>query len=279
MKEKIKERKKEISARIKEEVSLISAKIKRAPVLLSVKIGEDPSSDVYRKSLHRLGQKLGVEVVLKEGDESQGRKLIEEGNKDGNVDGIIIHCLRENLLRFTQILAPEKDVEGLSPWNLGRLIRGEEALYPATPLSVLEILDLLKFDPAGKKTLIIGRSLIVGKPLFLLLLRKHATITVAHSKTINLEELTLNSELIIVAAGRPALLKPSMVREATLVIDVGINVVDGRIVGDVDPAVGEKATLTPVPGGVGTFTSYMLFSNLIKSMRRRLEGETGNSSI
>lgn len=279
MKEKIKERRKQIEANLKNSVNKIKENLSRSPVLFSLKIGEDPSSDVYRESLKKKADKLGIELRLEQNQESHAEEILKEANRSEDIDGIIIHCSRGKMLHFSQFIAPEKDVEGITPWNLGRLLRGEATICPATPLAVLEILNVLNYDLEGKRTLIIGRSLIVGKPLFLLLLQKNATITVAHSRTRELGELTRNAELIILAAGKPALLKPDMVSPATLVVDVGINVVGKKVVGDADPSVGEKAILTPVPGGVGTFTPYMLFSNLIKTIWRKIEGETSNSPV
>ena len=279
MKEKIKERKKQIEANLKNSVNKIKENLSRSPVLFSLKIGEDPSSDVYRENLKKKADKLGIELRLEQNQESHAEEILKEANRSEDIDGIIIHCSRGKMLHFSQFIAPEKDVEGITPWNLGRLLRGEDTICPATPLAVLEILNVLNYDLEGKRTLIIGRSLIVGKPLFLLLLQKNATITVAHSRTRELGELTRNAELIILAAGKPALLKPDMVSPATLVVDVGINVVGKKVVGDADPSVGEKAILTPVPGGVGTFTPYMLFSNLIKTIWRKIEGETSNSPV
>ncbi len=245
----------------------------RKPFLVSFSLEEDPSSKIYRNSIKKKGESLGVKVELMEGDEGELRGL----NGDSSVDGIIVHCRRENFLKYTSLISPEKDVEGITPTNLGKLVRGEDGPRPATALAVLEILRVLNFPLEGKLAVIVGRSLIVGKPLIFMLLSENATVVTAHSKTRPLEAITSRADLLVVAAGRPHLIKPSMIKEKALVVDVGINVVDGKILGDVDPTVAEKALLTPVPGGVGTFTPYMLFSNLALLLRRKLEGKTSYS--
>ncbi len=274
MKELIKKRRKEIKENLRREFSHIKERLGRDPFLLSFSLEEEPSSEVYRKSIKKKGESLGVEVELMEGDEGQLLSL----NQDPSVDGIIVHCRRENFLKHTSFISPEKDVEGVTPANLGRLMRGEEGPRPATALAVMEILKILNFPLEGKLAVIVGRSLIVGKPLIFLLLSENATVSTAHSRTRPLEAITSQADLLVVAAGRPHLIKPSMVKEKTLVVDVGINVVEGKILGDVDPEVGKKALLTPVPGGVGAFTPYMLFSNLSLLLRRKLEGKTSYSS-
>ncbi len=267
MKEKIRKRANKIAFEIKKEVEALSSALGRKISLFSLKIGEDPSSDVYRKSLKKKGDKVGVEVILEKTEPEMAVNAIESANSDDKIDGIIIHSERNELLRFSQEIIPSKDVEGITPFNLGKLVRGEDGLFPATSLSVIEIIDILNFKLSGKRTLIIGRSLILGKPLSLLLLRRDATVTIAHSKTEELWKLGRDSDLIIAAAGRPRLVKENMVKEGTPVIDVGINVVNGEIVGDVSKEVREKTIVTPVPGGVGTLTPYMLFLNLVKTVR------------
>ena len=270
MKSQIKARKKEIKEGLKEEFSRIREKLGSLPVLLSYMVGEDPSSEVYRQSIRKKGEALGIKVVFREGSEEG----ILEANQDPSVHGIIVHCPREDFLRYSSLISPQKDVEGIAPTNLGKLMRGERGPVPATALSVMELLRLLNFPLEGREAVIVGRSLIVGKPLFFLLLRENATVTVAHSRTKPLQKFTSKADLLVVAVGKAHLIKPSMVKEGALVVDVGINVVDGKILGDVDPRVGEKATLTPVPGGVGAFTPYMLFRNFALILREKIEGKT-----
>jgi len=274
MKALIKKRRNELKEGLREEFSQLGNRLGREAVLVSLALEADPSSEVYRNSIKKKGESLGVRVKLMEGNREDLRRL----NRDPGIDGIIIHCRRENFLEYSSLISPEKDVEGITPLNLGRLVRGEDGPRPATPLAVMEILKVLNFPLEGKMAVIVGRSIIVGKPLIFLLLAENATVATAHSRTKPLERLTSQADLLVVAAGRPHLIKPSMVKEGAVVVDVGINVVDGKITGDVDPQVKEKALLTPVPGGVGTFTPLMLFSNLALLLRRKLEGKTSHNS-
>ncbi len=259
---------------MREEFARLSKELNTIPVLLSYMVGKDPSSEVYRQSIRKKGEALGIEVELKEG----GREGILKANQDPSIHGIIVHCPREKFLEYSALITPSKDVEGITPTNLGKLMRGEKGPLPATALSVMEIIHLLDFPLQGKEAVVVGRSLIVGKPLFFLLLKENATVTITHSRSIPLEKFTSRADLLVVAAGKAHLVKPNMVKEGALVVDVGINVVDGKILGDVDPAVGEKARLTPVPGGVGTLTPYMLFKNFALLLREKIEKKTTYSS-
>ena len=171
--------------------------------------------------------------------------------------------------RVLTLIDPDKDVDGFHPVNAGRLLTGEKGFVPCTPLGVMVLLKSCGIDPAGKHAVVVGRSNIVGKPMALLLLAANATVTVCHSRTENLADVTRQADILVAAVGKPGFITPEMVKEGAAVVDVGINRVDGRLAGDVDPAVAEKAAyLTPVPGGVGPMTIAMLLDNTLSAAER-----------
>lgn len=202
--------------------------------------------------------------------------LIFELNGDDDIDGILVQLpLPEHLHDQTIIDAidPVKDVDGLHPFNSGLLVVGRKGLRPCTPSGCMRMLDHIGCDPKGKRALVLGRSTLVGKPIALMLLERHATVTIAHSRTQDLPDLVRESDIVVAAVGRPNLVKGDWVKEGAVVIDVGINrLADGSLTGDVDfEAAKERASyITPVPGGVGPMTIAMLLSNTIDAAEARL---------
>ncbi len=289
---------------VKQEVALLKQRAGRAPGLAAIKVGHNPASEAYLRRKGRISKKVGIEYTLWESSIEQLPSLIEKLNSDDAVDGIILQLpLPDNqpALRYISMISPEKDVDGFTPENQGRLLLGEDGLFPATPLGIMEMLRSRGVELEGKRAVVVGRSFIVGKPVALMLLQKNATVSIAHSRTRDLPELTRQADILVVAVGRPFFIRKDMVREGAVVIDVGINWIDDReflrrevgdwrkeelekkgylLVGDVHPEVLEVASLlTPVPGGVGQMTVAMLMKNTVKAFRRRIGQQTSNSPV
>ncbi|BAD78949.1 FolD bifunctional protein [Synechococcus elongatus PCC 6301] len=244
-----------------------------------IMVGDNPASAVYVRNKERACEQTGIVSFGKHlpGDSSEAeiRALIEELNQDDRVDGILVQLpLPSHLDAVPLLLAidPEKDADGLHPLNLGRLLRGEEGLRSCTPAGVMELLAANQIDPAGKKAVVIGRSILVGKPLAMMLLEANATVTIAHSRTPNLPEVCRQADIVVAAVGRPELVGADWIKPGAVVVDVGINrLEDGRLVGDVDYEAASAITswITPVPGGVGPMTVAMLLHNTVLSYCRR----------
>lgn len=245
------------------------------PGLAVILVGEDAASKIYVKRKEIACNEVGFlsrEFRLPH-DTTQEKvlQIIRELNHDQSIHGILVQLpLPKHLNAVTMIesIDPRKDVDGFHPWNMGRLFSGDPYHIACTPRGIVEMIDRHGIEIEGKETVIVGRSNIVGKPLALLLLNRHATVTICHSRTKNLSEVTKRAEILIAAAGQPEMIKNDMVKEGTVVIDVGINRLDnGRLVGDVAFAeVAEKAShITPVPGGVGPMTIAMLLVNTLKA--------------
>ncbi len=280
----------EIRAEVREEVARL-AKAGQRVGLAAVLVGEDPASSIYVETKRRASAEVGIrsEVVKLPARVAQEDLVerIDALNNDSDFNGILVqrplpsHISEDDVL---EAVDPEKDVDGFHPRNLGRLLAGSPSFVPATPLGIRELLLRSGHPPDGKDVVIVGRSNIVGKPLAALLMQKtegaNATVTLCHSSTRGLEEHTRRANILVVAAGRPALLGANMVGEGAVVIDVGINRVEDssrrrgyRIVGDVDfEEVSQVASaITPVPGGVGPMTVAMLLRNTVDASRRLAE--------
>lgn len=255
--------------------------LSRAPKLVVILVGNDPASAVYVRAKQKACEACGIlSDTLLLPDETTQEELvmqIQQLNCDESVDGILVQQPLPKQIAVDIILEavlPEKDVDGFHPINVGRLSQGNfEGFVPCTPLGVMEMLKASKIETEGKHVVIIGRSNIVGKPMAALLLQKdaNATVTIAHSRTQNLEALTRTADILIAAIGRPEFVKREMIKPGAVVIDVGINRQDGKLVGDVDfNGVSEIASsITPVPGGVGPMTIAMLLENTYLSAKRR----------
>jgi methylenetetrahydrofolate dehydrogenase (NADP+) / methenyltetrahydrofolate cyclohydrolase len=245
--------------------------------LASVQVGENPSSEVYIKSQKKNAELLGIEYAFhtleKEIIQEKLIEFIEGLNKDPGVNGIILQMplpLHIDYKKISEHILPGKDVEGMHPANIGRMVFGRSKVLPCTASAVMELVNSTGMDLSGKEVVIVGHSEIVGKPLSLLFLDKLATVTVCHigtSKAGKLEEHVKRAEVLVVAVGRAGLIKGGWVKEGAVVIDVGINRVGDKIVGDVEFEEAEKRAswITPVPGGVGPLTVVMLMRNLVES--------------
>ncbi len=279
----------EIREEIRREVAALREETGAVPGLAVILAGDDPASAVYVRMKEKACREAGIASSnhsLPVGvGESELLGLVGKLNRDPEVDGILIQLPLPSPLDETRIIAavsPEKDVDGFHPVNLGRLVRGEDGFLPCTPLGILELLRRSDHSPEGKHVVVVGRSTIVGKPLALMLARKtpgaNATVTLCHTGTDDLGKFTRQADILIVAAGRPETITAEMVKEGTVVIDVGVNVIgetpEGKriLAGDIDFApVSKKAgAITPVPGGVGPMTIAMLLGNTLTAFRRRI---------
>lgn len=267
---------KTIAKKIEEGVRNKVERLGTSPKLVSVVGVNDPSVLSYLKSQMKKARELGISYEVVEVDGRSVLRVIEELSRRQDVHGIFIaRPLPEGIdeKEVAAVLSPEKDVEGIHPQNLGLLAYEEERFPPCTAEAVVKILESC-CELSGKRVTVIGRSVTVGKPLSLMLLKKgrDATVTVCHSRTLDLVNVTRSSDVVVVAVGRAHFLKRDMVKENAIVIDVGINVVDGKVCGDVDPSVAEVAAVTPVPGGVGQVTTALLFEHVVKALEMSLHG-------
>lgn len=260
----------EIQENIRKEVELLDKK----PGLAVILVGEDSASKVYVNNKEKMCKKLGINSFVYRLPEDTSEKelldLIEKLNNDSDVDGILLqHPVPSQIdeMKAFCAISPMKDVDGFNIVNRGKLAVGEDAFVACTPLGVVEMIRHEGITIKGKHCVIIGRSNIVGKPLFELMLRENATVTVCHSKTVNLKEICKTADILVAAIGKPKFVTEDMVKDGAVVIDVGINRIDGKLIGDVDfENVSKKASyITPVPGGVGPMTIAMLMKNVIKA--------------
>jgi len=250
-----------------------------APRLAVVRVGDDPASKVYIRAKIRACEQVGMlggEFELPgDSTESDVLRQVGELNADPSVHGILVQLPLPAGVRPHRIadhIAPHKDVDGLNVQNSGRLLQGEAGFRPCTPAGIVRLLDEYGIDPKGKHVVVVGRSEIVGKPISLLLLERDATVTVCHSRTPDLGAMTRLADIVVVAVGRPHLLKSDMVRPGATVIDVGVNrLPGGGLVGDADfEAIAPTAAyITPVPGGVGPMTVAMLIQNTVEAAERQ----------
>ncbi|UCG43599.1 MAG: bifunctional 5,10-methylenetetrahydrofolate dehydrogenase/5,10-methenyltetrahydrofolate cyclohydrolase [candidate division WOR-3 bacterium] len=270
-----------VARQVRRELRTRVAALKAAgtvPKLGIVLVGDFAPSEIYVRSKERAGARVGIEVqTARLGTKTSFEELsgrIRTWNSDETIHGIIVQMPLPGHLDESAALAlvsPDKDVDGLTPTNLGRLMAGEPAFLPATPAGIVELLARGGFETAGRHVVIVGRSRLVGKPLANLLLLKgdrgDATVTVCHSRTPNLAEVCLGADILVVAAGRAGLVTSDMVRQGAVVVDVGTNRTEHGLVGDVDfAAVSTRASaITPVPGGVGPMTVAMLLANTVKA--------------
>ena len=256
-----------IEEELKEKISSLSSKPKLAVVI----VGDNPASRIYVKNKQIAAQRVGIDSITIELPEDTSElnllNQIDILNRDETIDAILVQLpLPEqiNKQNILQAISPVKDVDGFSPYNLGLLFSGSEPVsLPCTPKGVIKLLKYYNIELEGKRAVVIGRSLIVGKPMALLLQRENATVTLAHSKTKDLKEITKHAEIIVCAVGKPHLIDSSYISGNPVIVDVGINRVDGKIVGDVDfDAVKDMASyITPVPKGIGPVTISMLLEN------------------
>ena len=247
------------------------------PTLCVVRVGENPEAEAYSNSIEKIFKKLGIKINKINFEENISlNDFINEMNSLGrnkDIHGILLlRPLSQDLekLKAFQYIPPSKDVEGITYESLGKLIAGEDTFFPCTPQAVIELLDFYNIPIEGRNIVVVGRSISVGRPLSILLLHRNATVTICHSKTIDLKFYTRMADILMVAVGKPGIITEDMVKENGIVIDIGTNVVDGKLVGDVDfERVKDKVeAITPVPGGVGVITTRILALNLLKAIEK-----------
>ena len=251
------------------------------PHLAVVLVGENPASQVYVRNKENACRKAGMRSTLIRLPEDCTQQTLEqtvrELNADESVHGVLVqlplpaHLDEAAVLR---LIDPDKDVDGFHAMNAGRLMSGQPCFVPCTPLGVMKLLEAYDIPVRGKRAVVVGRSNIVGKPMALLLLASDATVTVCHSRTENLAEITRGADILVAAVGRPNFITADMIKPGAAVIDVGISRVDGALVGDVEFAGASEVAgfITPVPGGVGQMTIAMLLSNTLDAVKRRAQG-------
>ncbi|MCQ2270187.1 MAG: bifunctional methylenetetrahydrofolate dehydrogenase/methenyltetrahydrofolate cyclohydrolase FolD [Bacteroidales bacterium] len=265
------------------EIDFCKSKYGRAPKLSVILVGNDPASMTYVKNKGKSCNEVGIESDMHylpfSTSQEELLSLIKTLNEDDSVDGILVQLPLPKHIDKNVILNAidyHKDVDGLHPMNVGLLNTSEECIIPCTPKGILSLLKSENVEIAGKHTVVIGRSNLVGKPMAQLMLRENASVTVCHSKTRDLPYLTRQGEILIVAIGCPNLINADMIKPGAIVVDVGINSVDGKMVGDVynsiDVSSIEKkaAAITPVPGGVGPMTIASLLENTFEIYKRRI---------
>ncbi|WP_339459074.1 bifunctional methylenetetrahydrofolate dehydrogenase/methenyltetrahydrofolate cyclohydrolase FolD [Nodularia spumigena] len=278
---------KALAEKIHQELSAITtetqAKIGRSPGLAVLMVGDNPASAAYVRNKERACAKVGIASFGKhfptETTQGELEEVIAALNQDERVDGILVQLPLPSHLDAVALLNkidPDKDADGLHPVNLGRLVRGEPGLRSCTPAGVMRLLQEYEISLQGKQAVVVGRSILVGKPMALMLLEADATVTIAHSRSLDLGTITKNADLIIAAVGRPGLITGEMVKSGSVVVDVGMNRVTdasgkSRLVGDVDweSTAGVAEYITPVPGGVGPMTVAILLQNTVASYLKK----------
>lgn len=268
----------EIRGRIKIETQELQ-KNNVTPGLAVVLVGDDPASRVYVTMKEKACAEAGIfsdeRKLPTETSEAQLLALIDELNRDARIDGILVQLplpAHINETRVLEAISPHKDVDGFHPYNVGRLATGNPLFQPCTPYGIMKMLEHIGTDLTGKDVVVVGRSNIVGKPVALMCLARHATVTLCHSRTRDLADKVRSADVVIAAVGRPEMVKGAWIKEGAIVIDVGINRVgDKKLVGDVEfEAASRRAgSITPVPGGVGPMTIAMLLQNTLESAQRR----------
>lgn len=266
---------KEVKLKILEDLKQKLLNLNEKLGLVVIQIGNDPASDVYVRQKKKMAEDLGYNfnhINLDENvNEDEILAIIDKLNNDDMVDGILVQMpipSTLNVKRIQNAILPYKDVDGLTDINIGKLVHNEDSLVACTPMGIIDLLDYYNIDIEGKNVVIIGRSDLVGKPLASLMINRNATVTLCHSKTINLDFYTKNADILVVAIGEPNFIKKDNVKEGVIIIDVGINrMANGMLCGDVDfDDVKDKVSyITPVPGGVGQMTVAELALNTYKA--------------
>ena len=271
---------KSISTQIKDELKLEVATLKEKgiiPCLAVIQVGKDPASSVYVNNKKKACTYIGMESLSYELEENVSQEellsIIDELNHNEMVHGILVqlplpkHIDEESVIKA---ISPEKDVDGFHPETVGNMCIGSKGFLPCTPAGVIQLLKRSNIEICGKECVVVGRSNIVGKPMALLLLRENGTVTIAHSKTKDLKEITKRADILIAAVGKPKFITSEYVKEGAVVIDVGIHRnADNKLCGDVDfdDVIDKVSAITPVPGGVGPMTIAMLMNNCVETVR------------
>jgi methylenetetrahydrofolate dehydrogenase (NADP+) / methenyltetrahydrofolate cyclohydrolase len=265
-----------LAAKVREEVAAEVEELGHVG-LTTVLVGDDPASDVYIRGKHKAATSVGINAVdlrlPEDTPEEELLQILAELNADDAVDGILVQLPLPSHMDETKAIEaidPGKDVDGFHPVNAGRLYLGRPNLVPGTPLGIMRMLAEYDIETTGARAVVVGRSSIVGKPMAHLLLQSNATVTICHSRTVDLQRHTLDADILVAAVGQLHVIGAEMVRAGATVIDVGMNRTDEGLFGDVDPGAAEHAAyMTPVPGGVGPMTIAMVLKNTLTAARAR----------
>ena len=275
-----KELSKKVREQIKEKVAAIKESNKRVPKLVVILVGEDPASQIYVRNKAKGCEYVGMdsEIIRKPADTSEEEliDLLKTLNDDSSVDGILVQLplpkqIDEN--KILNVIDSSKDVDGFHPDNIAKLFLGEDGLQPCTPRGMMVMLDDIGYDLTGKEVVVVGRSNIVGKPVALMALHRHATVTIAHSRTKNLEAVCKRADVLIAATGQPKMFNHNHIKKGAVVLDVGMDRDEnGKLCGDVDfdDVKDIVSYITPVPGGVGPMTITMLLDNTLKAYQAKM---------
>jgi methylenetetrahydrofolate dehydrogenase (NADP+)/methenyltetrahydrofolate cyclohydrolase len=265
-----------LAAEIKEslikEVENLKNETSAAPHLIVLQYGEDAASKAYASRIEKNCKAIGIEFEYQQliNQPEKFKALLKKANKDTKITSIMVQQpLPAELKDSLEMINPQKDLEGITSASLGKLFVGLETLNPATAEACMEILNYYDIPIKGQRAVVVGRSNIVGKPVSILLQQKHATVTMCHSRTSDLEWELKNADIVVAAVGKAEMIKGEMLDKNSVVIDVGTNFIDGKLLGDVDfdSAAKKVKALTPVPGGVGTVTNQVLMRNIVKSFK------------
>lgn len=268
-----------LSDKIKDEIKLKTKNYLIKPTLAVIQIGDDEASNIYIKTKAKACEYVGINFIhIKFEENTLEQEIVNkiiELNNDSYVNGILLQLpipLKFNQYKLLNLINKAKDVDGLTDINMGMLFKGNNNLIPCTPNGIIKLLEEYNIDLEGKHAVVVGRSNLVGKPLAMLLLQKNATVTICHSKTKNLEYFTKQADILISAVGKKDLITKDMVKEDVIVVDVGMNRVDGKLYGDVafEDIKDIASYITPVPGGVGPMTVAMLLYNVLKNYEKNL---------
>jgi len=272
---------KAVREKIKNDVEAFSKETGKIPGLAVVIVGDNPASQVYVRNKHRACGEVGIYSEVHELPDNTSQEellaLVDKLNADDNINGILVQLPLPKHLNEEEVLlriSPKKDVDAFHPENVGKIMIGNFSFLPCTPAGVMELLKYYNISPLGKHCVIIGRSNIVGKPQAMLMLKENATVTICHSRTKNLTDITSQADIVVAAVGKPNFVTADMVKDGAVVVDVGINrLEDGKLCGDVDfSRVEPKASyITPVPGGVGPMTITMLLKNTLTAAKEQLK--------
>lgn len=265
-----------IRANIKDEVTSYKTSTGKDIGLAVVLVGDDPASAIYVRNKIKACEEVGIKSYSYKYDadmkEEELVALVEKLNNDDDIHGILVQLplpKHINEERIVALVSEEKDVDGFSEKSIGRLVQGKPCFRSCTPYGVMKLLEYYNINVSGKNAVVIGRSNNVGKPMAMMLLEKNATVTICHSRTKNIAEITKQADILVSAVGRAHFVTADMVKEGAVVVDIGMNKLDGKTVGDVDfEAVSPKASyITPVPGGVGPMTITMLMANTLQAVK------------
>jgi methylenetetrahydrofolate dehydrogenase (NADP+)/methenyltetrahydrofolate cyclohydrolase len=267
---------KALAAKVRGEVAAEVAELGHVG-LATVLVGDDPASEVYISLKQRAAQAVGIDArdirLPADTPEAELLALLADLNADDGVDGLLVQLPLPDHIdesKAVEAIDPAKDIDGIHPMNAGRLYLGRPGLVPGTPLGIMRMLSEYEIETRGARAVVVGRSIIVGKPIAHLLLQGHATVTICHSRTVDLERHTLDADILVAAVGRLHMISAEMVKAGATVIDVGMNRTEEGLFGDVDPGAAERAAyITPVPGGVGPMTIAMVLSNTVVAARAR----------